>query len=50
MNDLFEMRRVLWTHAWDAPDEWAAAIRRLAELSDDEIGDLPAGANCEPRS
>ena len=48
MNDLIEMRRVLWGHSWDAPDDWAAAIRRLAELTDEEIGRLP-GAD-EPQA
>ncbi|HRW59638.1 MAG: hypothetical protein KF815_06225 [Rhodospirillales bacterium] len=35
------MRRVLWGHTFDAPDEWASAVRRLADLSDEQINGLP---------
>jgi hypothetical protein len=41
MPDLSKMRRVLWCHAFDAPEEWASAVRRLADLSDEQINGLP---------
>ncbi len=41
MPDLSKMRRVLWGHTFDAPDEWASAVRRLADLSDEQINGLP---------
>ena len=41
MPDLSKMRRVLWSHTFDAPDEWAPAVRRLADLSDEQINGLP---------
>lgn len=52
MSDLvemspIEMTRVLWEHSWDAPAEWAAAIRRLADLSDEQIGDLPTAPDSD---
>lgn len=41
MRDLSKMRRVLWGHTFDGPDEWASALRRLADLSDEQISRLP---------
>ncbi len=40
MQDLVELSRLLYRHGWRTPDEWAAAIDRLADLDDEVISEL----------
>jgi hypothetical protein len=41
MTDLREMSRVLYHHDWSDVHDWARNIEQLADLSDDQIGQLP---------
>ena len=41
MTDLKEMSRVLYHHDWADVHDWARNIEQLADLSDDQIGQLP---------
>ena len=47
MTDLKEMSRVLYHHDWADVHDWARNIEQLADLSDDQIGQLP---RCELRT
>jgi hypothetical protein len=50
MSELEEMSRVLYRHDWPSVDRWADCIGKLAELSDEEIGELERLACPEPRA
>jgi hypothetical protein len=40
MVEVAELSRVLCGHEWRDAEEWAAAIRRLADLNDAELTEL----------
>ena len=40
MANLQHMSRVLYHHCWNDVDDWARNIDQLADLSDEEIGQL----------
>lgn len=42
MSDLVKLSRVVCSHRWTAVEEWADCLRRLGDLSDDELGLLAA--------
>lgn len=44
MTDLQQMSRILYHHNWLRVEDWARNIERLADLSDEEIGQLPGCA------
>lgn len=63
MADLQQMSRVLYHHDWTNVEDWARNIDQLADLNDDEIGQLQhseglccasavaaASENCRPVS
>lgn len=65
MADLQQMSRVLFHHDWTHVEDWARSVDRLADLTDEEIGQLqqcdgdlvgsgrpaiPASANGHPPS
>ena len=41
MADLQQMSRILYHHDWANVEDWARNIAQLADLSDEEIGQLP---------
>lgn len=41
MADLKQMSRVLYHHDWTSAEDWARNIAQLAELTDEEISELP---------
>jgi hypothetical protein len=40
MANLQDMNRVLYRHDWQSVEEWASAIEHLADLSEQEIGEM----------
>jgi len=40
MADLQQMSRVLYHHDWTNVEDWARNVTQLADLNDDEIGQL----------
>lgn len=40
MANLQQMSRVLYHHCWNDIDDWVRSIDQLADLSDEEIGQL----------
>jgi len=40
MANLQDMNRVLYRHDWQNVEEWASAINHLADLSEQEIGEM----------
>lgn len=40
MADMQQMSRVLYHHDWTNVEDWARNINQLADLNDDEIGQL----------
>ena len=40
MANLQDMNRVLYRHDWRSIDEWVSAFRHLADMSEQEIGDM----------
>ena len=40
MADLQQMSRILYHHDWTNVEDWARNLDQLADLSDDEIGQL----------
>jgi len=40
MANLQDMNRVLYRHDWQNVEEWASAIDHLADLTEQEIGDM----------
>jgi hypothetical protein len=42
MADDLDMQRVLCGHLWKKADEWATALSRLADLTDEQIVGLTA--------
>jgi hypothetical protein len=45
MANLQDMNRVLYRHDWRSVEEWASAIDHLADLSEQEIGDMVGKAS-----
>lgn len=50
MADLQEMSRVLYHHQWADVEDWARNLAELADLSDDEIGQLQCCCRTGPCS
>lgn len=44
MANLRHMSRVLYRHDWQTVEEWAAAIDHLADLTEQEIGEMVGNA------
>lgn len=44
MADLQQMSRILYHHNWTNVEDWAHNVDQLADLSDDEIGQLQQGS------
>jgi hypothetical protein len=40
MSDLREISRVIYRHDWTSVDQWASTLDQLADLTDDQIGEL----------
>lgn len=45
MANLQDMNRVLYRHDWQDVEEWASAINHLADLSEQEIGEMVGKAS-----
>ena len=45
MANLQDMNRVLYRHDWRNVEEWASAINHLADLSEQEIGEMVGKAS-----
>jgi hypothetical protein len=51
MSDLQEISRVVYRHDWTSIDQWVTTLDQLADLTDDEIAELPRLGNPpSPRS
>lgn len=49
MADLQQMSRILYHHNWTNVEDWARNVDQLADLSDDEIGQLQkCDGSCRP--
>ena len=40
MSDLQEISRVVYRHDWTSVDQWASTLDLLADLTDEQIGEL----------
>ncbi len=45
MANLQDMNRVLYRHDWQSVEEWASAIHHLADLTEQEIGQMVGKAS-----
>jgi len=45
MANLQDMNRVLYRHDWRSVEEWASAIDHLADLTEQEIGEMVGKAS-----
>ena len=45
MTNLQDMNRVLYRHDWQNVEEWVSAINHLADLREEEIGELVGKAS-----
>jgi hypothetical protein len=50
MSDLQELSRVIYRHDWTSVDQWVSNLDQLADLTDDEIGELERLGNRQPPS
>lgn len=48
MADLHQMSRILYHHNWLRVEDWARNIEQLADLTDEEIGQLEGSAASAP--
>ena len=48
MADLHQMSRILYHHNWLRVEDWARNIEQLADLTDEEIGQLEGSAATAP--